>query len=342
MALGIFGAAAFLCFILMIFFPQGALEGARTGLSLWADILTPSLLPFFILSEILIRAGWLNRLGKLLSPLTTSLFRLPGDAGFVILMGYTTGFPMGAVLTRRLYEEGRLTRQEAAVLTAFTNNASPLFILAALAAGMLREPALGGWIALCHYGANLLYGICLTRFSRFRRDKSGAFADVCYSAVSRAVPSHNHFSAGLMIAESIRAGVQNMIQLGGYIVFFASVIQLLNHTHILSVMAACLNFVLPAPLASLGISRGILSGALEMTSGLSVIAAASLPRPIQARLILELLGFSGLSVQAQVSGMLSGSGIPLGPYFLGRLLQPLLSIALFQIISPLIQSNAFL
>jgi sporulation integral membrane protein YlbJ len=317
----------------MIFFPQGVLEGARNGLGLWANILTPSLLPFFIISEILIRAGWLDRFGRWLSPLMRPLFRLPGDAGFVLLMGYTTGFPMGAVLTRRLYEEGRLTRKEAAILVAFTNNASPLFILAALASGMLREPALGGWIALCHYGANLLYGVCLTRFSR---GAPGASADTYRSAPSSAAPSRNRFSAGLVITESIRAGVQNTIQLGGYIVFFASVIQLLNQTHIFAALAACLNPVLPASLAGRGISQGILSGLLEMTSGLSGITAASLPRHTQMKLVLGLLGFSGVSIQAQVSGMLSDSGIPLTPYFLGRLFQPLLSIALFQILSPLI------
>jgi sporulation integral membrane protein YlbJ len=330
------GALAFACFVLMIFFPQGVLEGARNGLGLWANILTPSLLPFFIISEILIRAGWLSRFGRLLSPLTRPLFRLPGDAGFVLLMGYTTGFPMGAVLTRRLYEEGRLTRKEAAVLVAFTNNASPLFILAALASGMLLEPALGGWIALCHYGANLLYGVCLTRFSRDIPGASAETADIRRPAASSAAPSHNHFNAGLMITESIRAGVQNTIQLGGYIVFFASIIQLLNQTHIFAALAACLNPILPATLAGRGIPQGILSGLLEMTSGLSAITAVSLPRHTQTRLILGLLGFSGLSIQAQVSGMLSGSGIPLTPYLLGRFLQPLLSIALFQIISSII------
>jgi sporulation integral membrane protein YlbJ len=226
---------------------------------------------------------------------------------------------MGAVLTRRLYEEGRVARREAAVLVAFTNNASPMFILAALASGMLHAPALGGWIALCHYGANLVYGLCLTRFSR---DPSDGSSDLRYSAGMRAVRYHDHFGAGLIITESVRAGVQNMIQLGGYIVFFASVIQLLDRAHIL-----------PDALAGHGISRGILSGLLEMTSGLSAITAASIPRQAQMRLILGILGFAGFSVQAQVSGMLSGSGIPLGLYRLGRIIQPLLSIVLFQIIS---------
>jgi hypothetical protein len=127
-----------------------------------------------------------------------------------------------------------------------------------------------------------------------------------------------------------------MIQLGGYIVFFATIIQLLNHTRILPAITACLASVLPASLAGRGIPQSILSGLLEMTAGLSAAAAAPLAPHTQVKLILWLLGFSGLSVQAQVSGMLSGSGIPLGPYLLGRLCQPLLSIALFQILSPLI------
>jgi sporulation integral membrane protein YlbJ len=330
---GLFGALAFLCFILMILFPQSLLNGAQSGLALWAHVLMPSLLPFFIISEMLIRTNWLTRFGRLLSPLMRPLFHLPGDAGFVLLMGYTTGFPMGAVLTRRLYETGRLTRSEAAVLVAFTNNASPLFILAAIASSMMGQPALGFWIALCHYGANLLYGFCLARFSF---SQGLFFAPIeSFGAPESAAPPKD-FNPGLMITESIRAGVQNIIQLGGYIVFFSVIIQLLDHTQILPALAAVLDPALPAALSGQGIPQVLLSGLLEMTAGLSRITSDHLPAQTHMPLILGLLGFSGLSVQAQVAGMISGSGIPLGPYLLGRFFQPLLSIMLFRLFLPLI------
>ena len=57
------------------------------------------------------------------------LFRLPGEAGFAVALGFTSGFPMGAILTASLKEQSLCTPQEAARLAAFTNNSSPLFLL---------------------------------------------------------------------------------------------------------------------------------------------------------------------------------------------------------------------
>ena len=85
--------------ILMFLFPQATYDGARYGLETWAFTLVPSLMPFMIAADILIQLGVVNFLGVLLEPLMRPLFRLPGSAGFVVAMGFTSGFPMGALLT---------------------------------------------------------------------------------------------------------------------------------------------------------------------------------------------------------------------------------------------------
>jgi len=41
------------------------------------------------------------------------VFKQPGAAGFVLAMGFTSGFPMGAVLTNKLYEKNLCTKEEA-------------------------------------------------------------------------------------------------------------------------------------------------------------------------------------------------------------------------------------
>ena len=54
--------AMFLLFLLSE--PTVAAEGARFGLMLWADRLLPSLLPFMILTQLLIRSGYLDAITK--------------------------------------------------------------------------------------------------------------------------------------------------------------------------------------------------------------------------------------------------------------------------------------
>jgi len=87
----------------MILYPEATFKGANYGLKIWATVLIPALLPFFIIADILVELGFVNFFGILLEPLMRPIFKQPGAAGFVLAMGFTSGFPMGAVLTNTLY-----------------------------------------------------------------------------------------------------------------------------------------------------------------------------------------------------------------------------------------------
>ena len=109
--------AMFLLFLLSE--PAVAAEGARFGLMLWADRLLPSLLPFMILTQLLIRSGYLDAITKKLS------ISYPH---FVLFAGTLFGFPMGCKLTVDLYERGNLTTEEASLLFIISNQMSPAFV----------------------------------------------------------------------------------------------------------------------------------------------------------------------------------------------------------------------
>ena len=114
----------------LICYPQQSLEASIRGLNMWWEVVFPSLLPFFIVSELLISFGVVNLLGVLLEPLMRPLFRVPGVGGFVWAMGMASGYPSGAKLTARLYQEKQISTIEAERLASFTNSSNPLFILA--------------------------------------------------------------------------------------------------------------------------------------------------------------------------------------------------------------------
>ena len=75
---------------------QAALESARAGLTLCAQMIVPSLLPFFILSSLLQQLGLPGLLGRLLSPVTQRLFGIGGAGASALLLGVTGGYPLGA------------------------------------------------------------------------------------------------------------------------------------------------------------------------------------------------------------------------------------------------------
>ena len=72
------------------------------GLNIWWEVVFPSLLPFFIIAELLISIGVVKFIGVILEPLMRPLFRAPGIGGFVWAMGMASGFPAGAKLSARL------------------------------------------------------------------------------------------------------------------------------------------------------------------------------------------------------------------------------------------------
>ncbi len=78
--------------------PQAALQASIRGLNIWWEVVFPSLLPFFIIAELLISIGVVKFIGVILEPLMRPLFRVPGIGGFVWAMGMASGFPAGAKL----------------------------------------------------------------------------------------------------------------------------------------------------------------------------------------------------------------------------------------------------
>jgi len=325
--------------ISMLIWPQETYHGALYGLELWATILVPSLLPFFIIAEIILGLGIVRMLGVLLEPLMRPLFNLPGSASFVIAMGFTSGFPMGAVLSRRLCEEKECTNAEAERLIAFTNNSSPLFLMVAVAVGMFGQISLGIILAISHYLANILIGIYLGIKSRFPNKKLIATS---FPSPSRITKEH---SSGLFI-KSIRAllqaqksrkpwgellsrAIKNSINticlIGGFVIIYAVLIRILQVTSLLSLLAYPFNVFLQICGLDTCLDLSLATGFWEMTLGLK--EASLTPATLQEKAIAVsiLLGWGGLSIQSQVTSVLSGSGINPHLYYQARVTQGLLA-----------------
>ncbi len=97
--------------ILLLLSPATALEGARSGLLLWAYTVLPALLPFMIGTGII-----------------AAFFHFSNPTGFVFLTGLLCGYPMGAKMDRDLLERGQLSVQNASWLLAICNHPSPMFL----------------------------------------------------------------------------------------------------------------------------------------------------------------------------------------------------------------------
>jgi sporulation integral membrane protein YlbJ len=328
------GAALFIVSAMLIW-PEETYQGALYGLELWATILVPSLLPFFIIAEIILNLGIVSMLGVLLEPLMRPLFNLPGSASFVLTMGFTSGFPMGAVLTKRLHEEKECTRAEAERLIAFTNNASPLFLMVAVAVGMFQQASLGLLLAISHYLANIILGIFLGIKSRYSREQqrwgdkkrnrypgSGLLLQSIHALLQA---QQKRKPWGQLLSEAIKSGINTICLIGGFVIIYAVLIKILQVTSLLTLCQYPCSVILQICGLDPRLDLSLATGFWEMTLGLKAVSSTSASLQEKAIIASILLGWSGLSIQSQVTGVLSNSGINPRLYYQSRILQGLLA-----------------
>ncbi|HBV85826.1 sporulation integral membrane protein YlbJ [Desulfosporosinus sp.] len=315
----------------MFIYPQEVLSSAGGGLTLWWRFVLPALLPFFILSELLMASGFVHFLGVLLESFMRPVFRLPGKAAFVVAMGYTSGFPMGAVLTARLRNDGEITREEGERLLAFTNNPSPGFMFGAVASGMLGKPALGILLAGSVYLANLIVGF-LFRFYRVTPNSQQSSTFPSFKRAWREMKNAQNRDTrtfGQVLGDAIKQSTNTVLMVAGFMAFFSVILRLLNLWHIPLLLATIGHSIIR--IIQIPVLQALFNGLFEMTLGCQEAIQALSLLDQQVALLSLLMGWGGLSVFAQVAGLISGTDLRFSSFLIARTLHALIALGLSQL-----------
>lgn len=309
----------------MIISPKVSFTASKAGLELWWGVVFPSLLPFFILSHLLIGFGIVRFIGVLLEPVMRPLFKVPGIGGFVWAMGWASGSPAGAKLTAEMRKKNQLTAIEAERLVSFTNSSNPLFIFGAVAIGFFSNQALGLLLAAAHYTGNLAVGLTM-RFHGREQNKplksdykrpsiKEAFKQMHQTRIDDTRP------IGKMLGDAVLSSIQTLLMVGGFIILFSVLNKLLSLLSITDFIAVAFTLFLGLFKLSAELSVPLVSGMFEMTLGSKLASAAGADLLQKAIVTSFMLGFSGLSIQAQVASILAETDIRFRPFFIARILQ---------------------
>lgn len=293
----------------LLFFPDIAFAASKRGLLLWFQSLLPSLLPFMILSNILIQTNILERWIALPKRLWSYLFGLSPDGAYALLLGIFCGYPMGAKVTADLYQRGRISQGEACYLLTFSNHPGPMFVSSFLLLETLHRQDLIGISFFILYGSSYLTSLIFRVLYRKKRVLPAAHK----KEVSRRPPF------GVIIDTSIMNGFEGITKLGGYIILFSVCSGLIQ---------ACT--FLPAVL------RYALLGITEISTGTAAIAQTACPFLFKYAIIMALTSFGGLCIMAQTKSMINETSLPLMPYVKGKIcsfaITFLMSLLVFQIL----------
>ena len=287
----------FILIAYLLVFPAQAVHAAATGLILWYERVLPSLLPFAILSNILIYSNAISILMRYLYPVIQPFFPCSPEGGFVLLSGFLFGFPMGSKNCAELLKAGKLEKEEADLLFIITNNISPVFISSYILCQELNVPSLIGISYLILYLPPLIFGALWYRFF----SRSGKTARQEKKPASGSQMNFKIIDAGIM------NGFETLTRLGGYIMLFSI------FASILTELPLCL------PLKTL------LIGITEITNGIHQLPSSGYEKSTCYILAMAFTAFGGFSGVAQTSSMVKGCALSMKRYLLAKILLAILS-----------------
>jgi sporulation integral membrane protein YlbJ len=325
---------SFVLIALLILFPFPVLEASIKGLAVWWEVLFPALFPFFVISELLLGFGIVHFFGTLLDPVMRPVFRLPGIAGFVMAMGYASGYPVGARLTSQLREQELVSRAEGERLVAFTTTSDPIFLIGAVSFGFFHNAALAPVLVAAHYGGGLLVGLLMRfhdRHSPATPSPSANSRTGRFSASLRAMHKARLADGrelGKLLQDAVQSALKLMMVVGGLVVFFSVIMELLRQSGLVVLLEALLEQLLTASGLPANLSAAFVNGLFEVTLGARAAGEAGGVSVHSAAAAAWVLSWAGLSVHAQIASLLSHTDLRYKPFFVGRLLHGFLSFAL--------------
>ncbi|GEL75987.1 sporulation integral membrane protein YlbJ [Tenuibacillus multivorans] len=320
--------------IAIIVYPDQSFDASIRGITLWLEVVFPSLLPFFIVAELLLAFGIVRLIGMILEPLMRPLFNIPGSGGVVIGMGLASGYPSGAKITSRLRQEGVLTQTEAERLVSFTNASNPLFIFGAIAVGFFHDPKTGLLLACSHYIGAVLVGLCM-RFYRYNDDHkmknnekvhSDSFFKRAWRTLHEERIKENQ-PLGQVLGQAVTSSIKTLCVIGGFIVLFSVINKLLFETGATNKIGYILGQLFDLFSIPESLSLPFIAGLFEITLGAQMISnTENLTLLIQLVFVSAIMAFNGFSIQAQVASILAPTDIRFAPYFFARILHIFFSI----------------
>lgn len=315
----------FSCFILFLIvaltlYPQTYMQSILNGLDIWLTSVVPALFPFFFLTKLLTKLGFIEKLSKIFAPFTQKLFKCPGISGYVFFMSIISGYPVGSKLVGELYENGKISKTDAIKMNSFCSTSGPLFVIGTIGVGMLLSQTAGIIILISHIFGAILNGFLFRNYKKNDID------------LKNNIEKTNLHKSDDILKSTMEDSIISIFMVGGYIVVFYMIIDVLFNFHILSSFSNLffnfLNFFnLPKSFFD-----GVFSGIVEVTRGAYNLSSCNVSKDILCVAICGLVSFGGISIHLQSLTFLSKCKIKMSVYLLQKITHSIFSMLICALI----------
>lgn len=277
---------------LLFRYSEQALENMKRGLSICAEVLIPTLFPYMVISELLVRSDLGSYAARIFGKPMRRLFGVSGACAGALLLGILCGFPVGAKTAAALYEKGDISKDDAEALMTFCNYPSAPFMIFAVGESLFESRKLGIFLYLTVLCTGLMYGV--TRHILTRKNCFDIQAGELKSGFCESPPFIKIFT------DSVTSAAGSVIAVCAYVTFFTCTVGSL------SAMLGGADF---SPF------KALLFSFFELTTGAAACAALDSPS-LAAMLCAAAAGWSGVSVFLQIYSLsrTDREAISLAPY----------------------------
>ncbi len=285
---------------------ESILEAVSFSLYIFKNNIFPSLFPFFVLSQLMIKYGFVELIGNLFKPFM-NLFKIKSSAAFIFVMSIISGNPANAKYTKELLANSDINEYEATKILCFTCFSSPLFILGTVSLMFLNNKEVGLLILLCHYLGNIIVGIIIRNYHPSHKENNKISLKQAINDMHKKRIS-NKESFGNIVTNSLISSINTLLL-------------------ILGVMTMCLviTTIIDNNISLNSVFQSILNGYIEMTQGVKYISMEDIPLKLKCTLTVMILSFGGLSVHMQIISIISDTKIKYFPFLVCRIIHSIIS-----------------
>jgi len=279
-------------FIAIIISPGKFISAGLNGFSAWTFNVLPSVLPFMIISSLLLSTGYIKKICKPFARPFKKLFNTGSYSAYTFFVSIISGYPVGSKIIAELYEEKKISKSDAVRMSSFCSNSGPMFIVGAVGVSMLLSATAGYVILLSHILGAVFNGF-LYRNYKIKEEPR----------ILIQVPQKSH-----SFADIIENSCKSILLVGTIISFFFIIIEFLS-----------------IPLAFLSPQvQSVIFGIVEITKGCSMISANF---SIKTATVLSsiIITFGGLSTIIQSTSLLKRVNMPIRLFALQKFSQAIFS-----------------
>lgn len=256
-----------------------------------------SIFPFIILSDILFYFNYDLFLKKIFGNIISKLFNVSKSTSIIYVLSILTSHPTNSVYIKEMLDRKEIDENDINKILLTTYFPSIAFVIGTIGIGIYHSIKTGVFLYLTILIKNILIGI-------FLRGKN----------LSKEIQSikKNNITLQEAISNSIIKGINISYTILGNIIIFTIIVNLLNNY--LNINSTILS---------------LMSGMLEMTSGIFMISNLNINLSQKILLTSFILNFSGLSIIFQTTSILNKYKINIKKILIIKLIFSIMILLIF-------------